>query len=592
MTNALGATKERDRPTEPYSLWMENEWTRPWLEWQKQLWAEHPLGRLIPLDPIEVCRALVELTESLATQPALLEKHLSTLVFNQLRLGLWTLRQLRGDTVEEPIATATKDRRFQDEDWSELLPFSVLRQWYLLWSKWFAATSEDFGGSPEERQRVGFYLRQWLDALSPANFPATNPAVLRETLASGGENLQRGMQNLLDDLKRGSISVVPQDRFKPGDNLALTPGQVVYRNELMELIQYAPVKKKSYAVPMLIVPPWINRYYVLDMRPGMSLVEYLVGQGFTVFVISWRNPAPTQENINLEDYLRLGSLEALKVVKAITGSRKVNLVGYCIGGTLLGITLAYLGAKRDTSVASATFLTSLLDFEEVGETSIFISDEQLAEIKQRMEAKGYLSAEEISAIFRLMRSNDLIWNFVVNNYLLGKEPPAFELMHWSVDGTRLPRAMHEYYLYNMYLQNNLSKPDTLKLLGKKINLGRVRCPSYIVAGSEDHIVPWRAAFKSAALLSGPVRFVRGSAGHITTIVCPPDAKPGTYLVNDAEKRDAEAWEQSATRQQGSWWPDWVKWLKKRSGEKETPPTLGNERYQPLEPAPGRYVLEV
>lgn len=576
------------------SLWqrlMAYDWARDWVEWQKQIWAEHPLSKLIPLDAAEVLRAWLEFTGLLASQPALAEKHLSMLLIEQSRLALWTWRRAKGEAAEEPVAPSSRDRRFQDPDWSQLLPFSTLRQWYLLWSNWLGQATEDAGAGHPDARRIAFYLRQWVDALCPANFPATNPVVMRETLASGGQNLERGLKNLAFDLEHGAISVVPGDHFRPGENLALTPGDVVLRNELMELIQYAPASDTTYAVPLLIIPPWINRYYVLDMRPGMSMVEHMVAQGFPVFLISWRNPDVSQSNIGFEDYLRLGPLEALTAIKDITGSRKVNLAGYCIGGTLLGIVLAYLAARRDTSVASATFLTTLLDFTEVGETKLFLSDEQLAEIEHRMNVKGYLSPHEVSSIFRLMRSNDLIWNFVVNNYLLGREPPAFDLMHWSVDGTRLPRAMHEYYLYNMYLRNNLARPGALKLLGRKIDLRRVRCPAYIVAGSEDHIVPWRAAYRTAELISGAARVVLGNAGHITSILSPPGPGKAAYLAGDARSDDGDSWQRAATRHDGSWWPDWAAWLAERSGNRQAPIARGSAKYRPLEPAPGRYVLE-
>lgn len=575
-----------------WEQWAGSTCGRYWLDWQRRVWSDLPLARLFPLDPAEVFRAWTEFSETLAAQPALLDRQLSLLALEQLRLGLWATRQLTGDLVPAPLPTPPRDRRFSDEEWEAALPFSVLRQSYQLWSRWLSETANRLDLDAPTRQRVSFYLRQWLDAISPSNFPATNPLVVRETIASAGENLRRGLQNLLADAGQGAISVVPPERFRPGVNLALTAGEVVLRNELMELIQYAPATKKSFAVPLLILPPWINRYYVLDIRPGMSLVEYLLTQGHTVFMVSWRNPDASQADIELEDYLRLGALAALKAVKAITGSRKVNMAGYCIGGTLLGIMLAHLAARRDSSVASATFLTTLLDFSEVGETSVFIDGQQLAEVHRRMEEKGYLAPEELSAVFRMMRSNDLIWNFVVNNYLLGREPPAFDLMHWSVDGTRLPRAMQEYYLYNMYVRNNLSKPGALTLLGTPIDLGRIRCPAYFVAGAEDHIVPWQTAYRSARLLPKAARFVLGRAGHITAVVCPTGGRRNQYLVGDCAQSDADAWLAAHTQsREGSWWPDWVKWLTARSGAKRAPPTLGNHRHPPLMAAPGKYVLE-
>lgn len=571
------------------SIWQ--SFGTPWLAmpWMGATWQDSPIARLFPLEPREICRALIDLAETMTSQPAMLERQIGLLTLDQMRLALWTLRQLRGDVVEAPVE-ATRDRRFEDADWVSLLPFSVLRQSYLIWSKWIDDAVQQVDAA--DRQRVGFYLRQWIEALSPSNFPLTNPQVLRETLAQRGENLQRGLANFLADAERGRIRLSPDNIYRPGENLALTPGQVVHRNELMELIQYAPRKRRVNAVPLLILPPWINRYYVLDMRPGMSLVEYLVEQGHTVFMVSWRNPSAEQAETQLEDYLRLGALEAMKAAKAISGSRRVNLVGYCIGGTLLGLLLAHLAAKGDRSVASATFFTSLLDFSDVGETGVFVSDEKLAEVKERMAAKGFLSPDELSAVFRVMRGNDLIWNFVVNNYLMGRDPPAFDLMHWSVDGTRLPRAMQEYYLYNMYAKNHLRIPGKLEMLGTPIDLGRVNCPTYVVAGGDDHIVPWRSAFASATLLRGPRRFVLGKAGHITAVVCPAGSRRARYQVGDlGSNDDARQWLDTATAVEGSWWPDWVKWLKPHAGAKVAAPAPGSRKYPPLEPAPGRYVLE-
>lgn len=594
---------ETNTPAEDWlSLWrtLLDGCANPWMAWLNSdrnwlhnSWEDSPLAKLFPIDPKEICRALVDLSESMSQQPALLEKQLGVLSLDQMRLALWTLRQLSGEAIEAPVTTPKRDRRFDDEDWVNLLPFSVLRQSYLIWSKWLADTISQTHEDEQTRQRLNFYLRQWIELLSPSNFALTNPVVLRETIDSSGENLQRGLNNFLADAERGAISLTPPDRYRPGENLALTPGTVVFRNELIELIQYKAKTRRVYATPLLILPPWINRYYVLDMRPGMSMVEYLVAQGHTVFMVSWKNPSAQQSNTTLEDYLKLGALAAIKAAKSISGSRKLNLVGYCIGGTLLGITLAYLAARGDRSVGKATFLTSLLDFSDVGETALFLSEEKLAEIKQRMAEKGYLAPDELSSVFRVMRGNDLIWNFVINNYLLGREPPEFDLMHWSVDGTRLPKAMQEYYLYNMYMRNHLSIPGKLRMLETPIDLSRVHCPIYVVAGGEDHIVPWKTAFRSAQLMSGPCRFVLGKAGHITAVVCPAGSRRAHYQVGVASGgTQAEAWLQTGSKSvDGSWWSDWQAWLTHDVGAKISPPSIGSKKYRPLEPAPGRYVLE-
>ena len=571
-------------------LWLENPWTQAWVSWNKMLWASHPASRLIPLDVEEIWRALMLVGENLAAQPTLLQERAVELLRSYNELALATLRRSLGEAAGSSTLDK-QDRRFQDKAWVNNLVFDTIRQSYLITATWLMTTARQMqGADARSLQRANFYIRQFVDMLSPTNFPLTNPEVLRETLETGGENLRRGLANLLDDLQRGEITVAGRQHFKVGVNLALTPGQVIFRNDLHELIQYAPATEQVHGVPILIIPPWINRYYVMDMRPGRSMVEYLVQQGFSVFLISWRNPDASMEHLNMEDYLKLGPLDALKVIKAITGSPTANLVGYCLGGTLLSIVLAYLEAIQDDSAHSGTFFTALQDFAEIGETAIFISEEWVSEIEKRTASKGYTDAIEMGSIFRLLRSNDLIWNFVVNNYLLGKEPLAFDLMYWSVDGTRMPRTCHLYYLRNMYLENNLIKPSHMTMLGQGIDLSRVRCPCYVVAGTEDHIVPWRSAHRARALFSGPVRRVLSHGGHITSIINAPPGK-GSFFTNESDIVDPDPWLKSARRNEGSWWTDWVKWLGELSGDKCAPPTMGNADYTPLSKAPGTYVLQ-
>jgi len=577
-----------------WQLWLANPWTQSWVMWNKWLWASHPMSRLIPLDWEEIARSLMRLGDDLTARPQLLEERTAELLRAYNEIALWGLRHTVGKDAErgEAVAAGKEDRRFQDEAWTKNFVFSTIKQSYLVMAAWLLATGKQLHGlEPRAYQRANFYIRQFVDALSPTNFWLTNPAVLRETLDTGGENLRRGMQNLLDDLKRGEITVAGRQHFTIGKNLALTPGQVIFRNDLVELIQYAPTTAQVCRTPILMIPPWINKYYILDMRPGRSMVEYLVQQGFTVFMISWRNPDASLEHLTMEDYLRLGPLDCLQVVKAITGAPKVNLLGYCLGGTLLAIALAYLGASGDKTANSGTFFTTLQDFSEVGETAIFVSEEWVAEVEKRSASRGYLDAIEMSSVFRLLRSNDLIWNFVINNYLLGKEPLAFDLMFWSVDGTRMPRVVHSYYLHNCYLENNLIKPNAMTMLGQGIDLGRVQAPCYVVAGLEDHIVPWRSAQRARSLFSGPTRFILGVGGHITAIVNPPSAGKGAYFTNESPTSDPDQWLKSAKRNEGSWWHDWTKWLGEISGERIAPPPLGNAEYQPLVAAPGTYVVE-
>ena len=585
-----------DNPKEeipsPWRMWVDHPWTQAWVTWQNWLWTANPMSRLIPLDFNEIWTALVQLGDDLSARPEILQERTAEILKQQQELMIWALQRAMGETRDEYTQPEGKDRRFQDPAWVNNLFFSVIKQNYLILANWFINTAQKISTlEPRTYRKVNFYIRQFANALSPTNFWLTNPEVLREILDSGGENLRRGMQNILDDLHRGAISVVGREHFKVGENLALTPGQVIFRNELIELIQYSPVTDKVYPVPILVIPPWINKYYILDIHPGSSMVEYLLEHGFSVFMISWKNPESAQQDLTLEDYLQMGVLEATKAVKSICQCQDIHLVGYCLGGTLLSIALAYLASRKELTATSATFFASLQDFAEVGDTAIFISEDYVADIEKRMENKGYLDALEMASVFNLMRSNDLIWSFVVNNYLLGKEPMPFDLMYWSVDGTRMPQAMHSYYLRNMYLENNLVKPGYLKLLDVPIDLGKVRLPCYVVAGLGDHIVPWRSAHRARSLFKGKTSLVLGYGGHITSIINSPIKNRGFYYINDHDTTDPDEWLKQATKTQGSWWPNWLKWLRNRSGEKVNRPSMGNQEYQAIQSAPGNYVLE-
>lgn len=595
----------RSAPTDHFpevmrAWWMDDPWSRGLQEWNRAVWDGTPIAMLVPLDLREVTRAFLSVGQGLIEDPWLAEERCAAWVSGFTAIGWAGIRRWWLGETEEVFAPDPKDRRFRSPEWSFNLYFWGIKEGYLCASLWLLTTLEKLGDGPpgggsigarpaRERQATRFYLREWVNAVCPANFLPTNPEALRATFSSGGINLVNGCYHLLADLRGSQITVANRSQYAIGQDLAITAGQVVARNALCELIQYAPATGEGYGVPILIVPPWINKYYVMDLRPGQSLVEYLVGQGYTVFLLSWRNPDRSLAHYTLEDYLRLGPLEALAAVRAITGAPRVHLAGYCIGGTLLAITLAYLEARGQDAAASATLLTSLQDFEEVGETALFVSEEQLRDIEGRMEEKGYLDAGELSSIFRLMRSNDLIWHFFVERYLLGRAPPASELLYWSVDGTRLPQAMHAYYLRKLYIENKLVQPGALSMMGQGIDLGRVRCPCYVVAALDDHIVPWRSAQKLQSLVSGPSRFILAQSGHITGIINPPAAGRGGYFTNEGAL--ARDWLQTAERHPGSWWPDWVLWLAACSGEKRAPPPLGSAEYPPLGPAPGRYVME-
>src|SRR2546425_3208562 len=435
----------------------------PWVMLIDQLWKANPYSKLVPLDPAEITRAFQQIWLDAARNPGRAWATYSdfvqqyTQVMTSTALKFWG----REKDAAKPVIEAEKgDKRFSAPDWQQNPLFDALNQSYLLAATTLLKSAAEVQGLDDHQQRkMVFYLRQFLDAISPTNVAFTNPQVIHETVQSGGQNLVTGMEHLLRDLKAGQMKMTDTEAFAPGRNLALTPGQVVYRNKLSELIQYAPTTEQVYAIPLLFIPPWINKYYILDMQPKNSLIKFLVDAGFTVFVMSWKNPDASMEEITFEDYMTLGPLTALDVIKDITGSQKVNAVGYCIGGTLLSMALPYLKAKGDETVNSATFFVSLQDFSEVGDTAVFIDEPQVTYIEGQMMERGYLDSRSMSTMFNMLRANDLIWSNVVNNYLLGKEPPAFDLLYWNADGTRMTRAAHSFYLRNTYLENNLIKPQ-------------------------------------------------------------------------------------------------------------------------------------
>ncbi len=564
-----------------------------WLTLIDQFWQANPYSKLVPLNPAEMIRALQQIWLDAVRNPDRAWATYSDFVqqYAQMMTAPGLTFQGRGQEAE-PVITAEKgDKRFIAPDWEQNPIFDALKQTYLLTATTLLKAASQVEGLDEQQQRkLVFYLRQFLDAISPTNVLFTNPQVLHETVQSGGKNLVSGMEHLLRDLNAGQMKMTDTDAFAPGRNLALTPGQVIYRNRLVELIQYTPTTSKVYAIPLLFIPPWINKYYILDMQPQSSLIKFLVDNGFTVFVISWKNPDASMEEISFEDYLTLGPLSALDVMKEITGSPRVNAVGYCIGGTLLSMTLPYLVAKGDEAINSATFFVSLQDFTEVGETSVFIDEPQVAYVEGQMLERGYLENRSMASMFNMLRANDLIWSNVVNNYLLGKEPPAFDLLYWNADGTRMARVAHSFYLRNTYLENNLIKPKKIVLKGVPIDLKQIHLDIYAVGTEQDHIVPWKSAWRISQLASGKVRFVLGGSGHIAGIINPPSKGKG-YWTNEKPVKTADEWLESARQHKGSWWADWLKWLSRRSSEQGMPPSMGSTTHPPLTPAPGTYVLE-
>jgi polyhydroxyalkanoate synthase len=488
------------------------------------------------------------------------------------------------------------DRRFRDEAWNENLAFDALKQIYLITGQWLVEMTDGLEGiNPELSKRARFWTQQAVDAASPSNFAATNPEILQEIVRSGGANLARGFQNLVSDLQRGRISMVPDDAFQVGKDLAVTPGKVIYRNPLIELIQYEPTTKKAREIPILVIPPWINKYYVMDMRPENSMFKYLVDAGFTLFTISWKNPDGSVLDLEWADYMEMGIIEALRVVQTITGSEKVNTVGYCLGGIVEQVTLAYLAAKGDDTVNAATFFTTHQDFTEVGDVDVFLSEPEVRLLELLMDASGgYLDGKNMAATFNMLRANDLLWHYVVHNYLLGKEPPAFDLLYWNSDGTRIPGKVHSFLLREFFLADKLKEPDAIQIRGVGINTQRVTIPAYAVAGESDHIVPWRGASKIRQMMGGPVRFVLAESGHIAGIINHPAKKKRGYWMNTARNArtlEPDQWLAGATKHEGSWWVDWVRWLKKHAGKLVEPPPMGAKTFPPIMDAPGTYVLE-
>jgi polyhydroxyalkanoate synthase len=506
--------------------------------------------------------------------------------------GLWatSLQAMMGLPVA-PFATPDPgDKRFLDKDWSENRFFDFLKQFYLVTARWAAAMVEEAEGLDEHtRQKAIFYVRQITNALSPANFAFTNPEVLRETLAENGGNLVRGMKMLTEDINAGGgelkIRQSDPSKFRFGENIATTPGKVVHQNDLCQLIQYEPATSKVLKRPLLIVPPWINKFYILDLNPEKSFVRWCVEQGHTVFVISWVNPDEHQAKKTFGDYMREGVLESIGVIEKRTGVKGVNTVGYCVGGTLLSATLARMAAKRDTRVKSATLFATQVDFTYAGDMKVFVDEEQVSALEKEMSVRGYLEGRNMAATFNMLRSNDLIWPYVISNYFKGKEPPPFDLLYWNSDATRMPAANHSFYLRSCYLDNELAG-GKMKLDGVTLDLARVKVPIYNLATREDHIAPARSVFYGSQYFGGNVTFVLSGSGHVAGVVNPPSRQKYQYWTGPAPKGDAyEAWAKKAKEHHGSWWPHWQKWIEGIDDTRVKARQIGKG----IEPAPGSYV---
>ena len=512
----------------------------------------------------------------------------------QNKLWSMALRRLNGEAVEPVVQPPKGDKRFMDEEWSKHAPFDILKQAYLVNARWLQDTMGSVDGiSDDDRRKVDFYTRVLVDAFSPTNFLFTNPKVLQATIDSGGRNLLDGFRNFVGDLERGrgnlSISMTDTEAFELGKNIATTPGKVIYQNEMMQLIQYDPTTPTVQQRPLLIVPPWINKFYVLDLRAKNSLIKWCVDQGLTVFVISWVNPGAELSHKRFDDYMLEGPLAALDAIKLATGEDKVAIAGYCIGGTLTASTLAYMAAKRDKRIVAATYFVTLTDFREVGDIRVFIDDRQLELLENHMAERGYLEGRHMANVFNLMRDNDLIWSFMVNNYLLGKEPAPFDLLYWNSDSTRMPAMMHSAYLRQMYLDNKLIEKGGVTLDGVKIDLRKIKVPTFMLSTREDHIAPWDATYAATQVYGGPVQFVLAGSGHIAGVVNPPASGKYQYWLNPDLPPSPQDWLAGATEHPGSWWPHWREWLREHLGPEVPARTPGEGQLPVIEDAPGSYV---
>jgi polyhydroxyalkanoate synthase len=548
-------------------------------------------GLVASLDPVLLARALAEVGVGLTRHPVG-----SALAGLRFAAGLAaagavaTARAFGADT-SPPLSPPARDRRFADPAWGDNPLFFGLQQGYLLAAKLARELVAAAELGPRWRGKSELATQLLIDAMAPTNFLATNPAALKRAFDTGGRSAARGLGNFLDDLvsNGGKPRQVDATPFTLGENLAATSGKVVFRNSLMELLQYAPTTRTTYETPILCSPPWINKYYVMDLAPDRSFIQWAVDHGHTVFAISYRNPDQTMRGVQLDDYLLQGPVTALDAVREITGAPQANVVGLCLGGTLTTMLIAYLDAVGDQRVRSATLLNTLVDFSAPGVLGTFTDAETVARLEAKMARHGYLEGREMATTFDLLRANDLIWNYVVSNWLLGEDPPAFDILAWNADSTRMPAAMHSFYLRTCYLENQLAGGE-LELAGARLDLDAVTQNLYLVGAVNDHITPWKSSYGTTRLVKGSTRFVLSSSGHIAGIVNPPSPK-ARHWTNDDTPPGPDAWLAGATEHQGSWWEDWARWAKAHGGQRRKPPPMGSAEHPPIADAPGSYVLE-
>lgn len=550
--------------------------------------------RNMDLDPLNLTDAYTQWLSEAAKDPF----HLIGAGINywqdSLKLYQQAIPNLMGIKSDPVIEPTPDDRRFRDEAWIENPLYDFVKQSYLLAARWMRETVNNSGDLDQKiAKKVSFFTERYVDAMSPTNFVATNPAVLEKTLETKGTNLVMGLKNLLQDLERGNgqlrTRMTDEDVFEVGVNVGATPGKVVFQNQMMQLIQYTPSTEKVFRRPLMVVPPWINKYYIMDLQPRNSLIKWLVDQGHTVFVISWVNPDETYRDTPFDAYLVDGTMAALDAIESATGESKVNALGYCIGGTLLAMTLGYMAAHDDDRIKSATFLTTMLDFSEPGDLGVFVDKQQVSGLNAKMAEKGYLEGSSMATTFNLLRANDLIWSFFINNYLLGNDPKPFDLLYWNSDSTRMPANMHNWYLDNLYIKNLLKEPGGVTLADTQIDLSKVKTPVCFVSTVDDHIAPWLSTYAGSQLFAGPVKFILGGSGHIAGIINPPVSNKYGYRVTNKPAADPEKWAEGAKIHAGSWWPEWARWVKRRAGAQLGARTPGDGELNVLEDAPGSYV---
>jgi len=553
-------------------------------------------GIEVPTDELGIAQAFMDMMARLLSNPYKLAQSQMSLVWDYFTLWQQSMLRFAGMQAAPVAEPARSDKRFRDDAWQETFMFDFIKQSYLILAHHIHDIVNSVEGlDAQTAKKVDFYTRQYIDAFAPSNFALTNPEVFRETVRSNGKNLLKGLNNLLRDIEEGhgnlKVKMVDTSAFELGKNVAVSPGKVVFQNDMMQLLQYAPRTEKVLKRPLLIVPPWINKFYILDLREKNSFVRWATAQGHTVFLVSWVNPDEKLAEKTFGSYMEEGILTALDAIEKQTGEKQIDVAAYCIGGTLLATTLAYMAAQKDDRIATATFFTSLIDFSEPGELGVFIDEGQVSSLEKKMAKHGYFEGSEMANTFNMLKANDLIWSFVVNNYLMGKDPFPFDLLYWNSDSTRLPAKMHSFYLRNMYMRNKLIEPGGIEINGVPIDITKIKVPCYFISTKEDHIAPWKSTYRGAVRLTAPVRFTLGGSGHIAGVVNPPDAHKYGYWQNSSAKmpKSADEWLAGAKQFEGSWWTDWQEWITS-FGKEEVPardPAKG--KLKALEDAPGSYV---